>query len=166
LICWQQPAWAGSPPIKMKTIQSLGDGTRGLYLSVDNETGVLTVASESNVVNSGTWWEIDDMYFNTYQGYLTHRVRNRGNNAINGRSLVSNADGSLDFGPIDELTDSQRWIVRYAGLYKGYHAFFIQNTKMEFLTLEGNVIKISRPISSGAYWHIHAGPVFPTDQIK
>ncbi len=72
----------------------------------------------------------------------------------------------MSFHKRDGLNDAQRWIIRYAGRHNGYDAFFIQSTNMEFLTLEGETVKLNRPLSEGAYWHIRSGSALPTDLIK
>ena len=150
-------------PIVVKTIQSLADGSRGAYLSVDNASNAIKISATAD---SGASWELDDKYHETVRDYLANRVRNRGDNGVNGRPLESGAMGALKFGNKDRLTNSQRWIVRYVGTHGGYHAYFIQNTNMEFLTLSGQTVKLERALTEGAYWHIRRGPSLPTDLIK
>lgn len=148
--------------VRTKTFQSLlwQPGIAGHYLAVDPQSAVPYLSSVSSIEFSDSFWELRGVY--KHRDYRAHVIRHRGNNPLNNRPLGINADtGAFVF--TEGETPTSYWLVRYAGKYNGWDAYFIQTLAeteggfdMSFVTVDPatkNIVLSAKP-TAGSYWHI------------
>jgi hypothetical protein len=157
------------PPVKRKTIQSLAKGVMGRYLTLD-EDGAIDTTLDSDIENSGTYWEIDTTHNLQYvRGYMTRLIRNRGNSVYNGQQLQTDGNLGISLSSREPLSGhGNRWIIQYTGFYNGYQSFHIQASDMSFLTIDPTTgeLTLQRKLSPGAHWRIRESATLPTDIIR
>ncbi|MFT5528220.1 MAG: hypothetical protein ACI9HK_006209 [Pirellulaceae bacterium] len=157
------------PTVKRKTIQSLAKGVMGRFLTLD-ENGALDTTLDSDVENSGTYWEIDTTYnIRFVRGYMTRVIRNRGNSVYNGHGLQTDGNLGVSVSGREPLSgNGNRWIVQYTGFYNGYQSFHIQASDMSFLTIDPTTgeLTLQRKLSPGAHWRVRESSTLPTDNIR
>ena len=155
--------------VRTKTFQSLlwEPGIAGHYLTLDpgsvqpnGASARLYLSPLSSVEFSDSFWELRSVY--KHRGYRAHVIRHRGNNRLNDQAL------SVDlFRPEFTLskgeTAASYWLVRYAGKYNGWDAYFIQTLAetddgrdLSFVTVDPATkeIVLSAKPTPGRYWHI------------
>jgi|GEM_PF-1631727 hypothetical protein len=155
--------------VRTKTFQSLlwQPGIAGHYLTVDpqtlnRETAIanLTLSSVSNIEHANSYWQLRSVY--THRGYRGHVIVNRGNSPLNNRKLgLDQTTGKFIF--TEGEVPTSYWLVRYAGKYNGWDAYFIQTLAettggfdLSFVTVDPatKAITLSPTPTPGSYWHI------------
>jgi hypothetical protein len=161
---WSQDLETGrrAEYVRTRTFQSLlwQPGIAGHYLAVDPRTAAPYLSPESSVEFSDSFWELRGVY--KHRDYRSHVILHRGNNPLNNRSLGINPDTG-EFSFTKGETPSSYWLVRYAGKYNGWDAYFIQTLAespagfdMAFVSVDPTTkaIGLSAKPSAGSYWHI------------
>jgi hypothetical protein len=160
-----------APYVRTRTFQNLAykPGIFGHYLTVDPDTGRLGLSPVSNQVYSHTFWELRGVY--KHRDYRAHVMLSRANSPLNNRSLgVDPVSGQLLFtkGEID----SSYWLIRYAGKYNGWDAYFLQTlaetdagVDLAFLTADPatGVVDLSATPTPGSFWHMTFAPDLPAE---
>ncbi len=166
---------AGAPLeyIKNKTFQNLASSPskfHGHYLSI-NDDGESVLSSESNQDASGSIWEFKKLFWKE-RGYVTHAIIQRGNNRFNGQFLaIDFKTGELMFSKTEVPT--ARWLIRYAGKYQGWDAYYIQNLAetgnfdMQFIAIDEvtGAVQLSPKPTPGAHWLMGDAPYLPAESL-
>ena len=166
---------AGAPLeyIKNKTLQNLASNPskfHGHYLSID-DAGQSVLSAASNQDESGSIWEFKKLFWKE-RGYVTHAIIQRGNNKFNGQFLAIDAKtGKLMFSKTEVPT--ARWLIRYAGKFEGWDAYYIQNLAetgafdMQFIAIDEatGTVQLSPKPTSGAHWLMGDAPYLPAESL-
>lgn len=148
--------------VRTKTFQSLlwQPGIAGHYLAVDPQSAVPYLSPVSSAEFSDSFWELRSVY--KHRDYRAHVIRSRSNSALNDRVLGINAV-LPEFSFTSGETPTSYWLVRYAGKYNGWDAWFIQTLAatddgrdLSFITVDPatkNIVLSAKP-TAGSYWHI------------
>lgn len=169
-------SWGAGAPleyIKTRTFQNLAPNPckfTGHYLAI-NELGEPVLSIASNKWDSESYWEIEYRFWKD-RGYVTHSLRQRGNNKYNGKYLcIDTATGKLGFA--SEPIGTARWLIRYTGKYQGWDAFHIQNLAeggtfdMAFLAIDevtGEIVLTPKP-TPGSHWFMNDTAYLPAETI-
>ena len=157
--------------VRSKTFFNLADSVRG-YLSLDAETGTPEVAASSGIEESGTFWELRAI--GRHRGYRVHMLVNRGNNRFNDMFLaVDEQTGELTMSD-DRDAEETKWLVRYAGYFQGYDAYYVQllgetagGYDLSFLSVDENgKVVLQRDPSDAIHWRMRPTPSLPSQVIR
>jgi len=155
--------------VRTKTFQSLlwQPGIAGHYLTVEPQsldretlTANLSLSPISNIEHANSHWELRGVY--KHRDYRSHVILNRGNSPLNNRKLgVDQVTGRFIFTQGEVPTSY--WLVRYAGKFNGWDAYFIQTLAesaggfdMSFVTVDPvtKAVTLSTKPTAGSYWHL------------
>jgi hypothetical protein len=148
--------------VRTRTFQSLlwQPGIAGHYLAVDPKSAVPYLSPVSSIEFSDSFWELRGVY--KHRDYRSHVILHRGNNPLNNRTLGIDPDTGAFIFTKGEVPTSY-WLVRYAGKYNGWDAYFIQTLAetpagfdLGFVTVDPatKAIGLSAKPTAGSYWHI------------
>ena len=154
-----------------RTLQNLGMRPTvkyGAFLSINEQTGKAQLEDVCDEHESGGFWEIRPI--GRERDYPAHVIINRGNTRHNGRYLgIDSQTGELKLDSTKDPAEN-KWLIRYAGLYEGYHAYYFQNLArstggfdMQFLAVDqktGEVVLTKKP-GPGAHWLKRNRPGLP-----
>ena len=165
-------------PPHTRSIQNLyrtPNGYFGHYLSLDNQDGELEMSQHKDLEHSESYWEIR-VVRNSLKDYVKHTIRQRGNNRFNGQylSLTSTEDGH-QFGLTADRSANTQWLIRYAGLYRGFNSYYIQtvsggenDTNFAYVGLDHETGKLDlyrKPVDE-THWFLGDGPDLPSENIR
>jgi hypothetical protein len=157
--------------VQPKTLFNLAGSVRG-YLSLDANSGAPAVAATSSVAESGTWWELVSV--GRQRGYRTHMIVSRGNSRFNGMFLaVDEKTGQLGMSD-DRDTENTKWLIRYAGYFQGYDAYYVQllgktegGFDLSYLAVDAaGAVVMQRDVSDAINWRVRRGPALPAEVIR
>lgn len=124
---------------------------------------------EVGVPNLQSWWQVKMV--TKKRDHLAHVIMNRGNTKYNGQYLALDPKNGEVIMSKRESANSY-WLVRYAGKYRGWDSFLVQNnsetdgvTDMKFLAVDeqtGKLIITADPKRS-MNWLIQFAPDLPTE---
>jgi len=156
-------------PARTRTLQSLsrgGGGHYGKYLSLDSSTGQLELTVDGRPASMNTAWEVKPGFYEE-RGYKAHVLVSRGNNRFNSYYLrMDPVSGLIGLSRMETtIDDTAKWLVRYAGKYYGYHAFYVQTLAfseggfdLSYVAVDERTgeLMLSRELTPGAHWHMRA----------
>lgn len=169
-------AWGAGAPleyVKTHTFQNLAPNPSkfvGHYLAI-NDAGQPVLSTASNSYDSESYWEIKYNFWKD-RGYMSHAIVQRGNNRFNGKYLcIDRKTGKLAF--TEHPVPTARWLIRYAGKYRGWDAMHIQSLSddglfdMSFLAIDeatGEVILAPKP-TPGSHWFMNDTSYLPSETM-
>ncbi len=178
-------AQAPDGPPHTRILQSLcrtPNGFFGHYLSLDFATGELRMSRYCDLDHSESFWEVtklerpsrrEESHLNSPLGYRSHVIRQRGNNKYNGHYVTIDV-ATGEFRLTEKHEDAASWLVRYAGLYKGYHSYYLQtlaktNDDYDFAYAgvdqeTGKLVLFRKPVDE-TNWFLSNGQDLPTERI-
>ncbi len=157
--------------VRSKTFFNLADSVRG-YLSLNIETGVPEVAPTSGIEEPDTFWELRAV--GRHRGYRVHMLVNRGNSRFNDMFLAVNEQtGELTMSD-DREAEETKWLVRYAGYYQGYDAYYVQllgetagGYDLSYLSVDENgKVVLQRDPSAAIHWRMRPTSALPSQVIR
>lgn len=157
--------------LRTKTIFNLSDAVRG-YLTLDAGTETPAISASSSQSESGTYWELRAV--GRHRGYRAHLLVNRGNSRNNGQFLtVDEETGALVMSD-DKDAEAAKWLVRYAGRFQGYDAYYLQllgktsgGFDLSFLAVDDDgAVTLQRDPTDTVHWRMRPSPDLPSQVIR
>ncbi|MCO6457561.1 MAG: hypothetical protein J5I93_19850 [Pirellulaceae bacterium] len=157
--------------VRTKTCFNLAGSVRG-YLALEGETGLPAISKTSSQSEAGTYWEIRAV--GKHRGYRSHMLVSRGDSRFNGQFLAVNpATGELMMTD-DRDAEEVKWLVRYAGRFEGYDAWYIQllgetagGFDLSYLAVDAmGQVRLERELSPSVHWRLRPSPDLPSEVIR
>jgi hypothetical protein len=157
--------------VRTKTLFNLADAVRG-YLALDANTAAPAISDASSRLDASTYWEIRAV--GRHRGYRAHLLVSRGNSRYNDQFLTVDAEtGALTMSD-DKNAETVKWLVRYAGRFQGYDAYYVQllgktegGFDLSYLGVDENgAVKLQREATDAVQWRLRPTPDLPSEVIR
>lgn len=156
--------------LRTKTFFNLADAVRG-YLALDPATAAPVISEVSSHADASSYWEVRAV--SRHRGYRAHLLVSRGNSRYNDQFLtVDEETGALTMSD-DKNAEAVKWLVRYAGRFQGYDAYYIQllgktsgGYDLSYLGVdETGAVKLQRDVTDAVRWRMRPTPDLPSEVI-